>query len=119
MMYIKILVAALVLLLVADNSISFINKKQPIEFVYPDGNTKALIMSYDDGPIEDSKLARLFDAYKIIGTFNLNSGYLGTTRGWAQKNADTIYQQYMPIDSMPSVYKNSRSPSASFPSTIE
>ena len=71
---------------------------------YPDGKTKALVLSYDDGPIEDIQLARLFDQYDLVGTFNLNSGYLGMRRGWPQPDGDTVYQQYIPLDSMPSVY---------------
>ena len=77
-----------------------------IEFTYPDGKYKALILSYDDGTIEDIELARLFDAHHLVGTFNLNSGYLGTTRGWPQNNGDTIYQKYVPKDSLLTIYKN-------------
>ena len=40
---------------------------------YPDGKTKALVLSYDDGPIEDIQLARLFDQYDLVGTFKLNA----------------------------------------------
>jgi peptidoglycan/xylan/chitin deacetylase (PgdA/CDA1 family) len=75
-------------------------------FTYPEGKKKALIMSYDDSPIEDIPLARLFDEYGITGTFNLNSGYLGTTQPWAQANGDTTFQEYIPIDSLQTVYKN-------------
>jgi peptidoglycan-N-acetylglucosamine deacetylase len=102
----KKIISVVVFILFISLLISFNNTKHAIGFVYPNGNTKALIMSYDDGPIEDIKLVKLFDKNKIIGTFNLNSGYLGTTGAWAQKDADTIYQQYIPIDSMVSVYKN-------------
>ncbi|EAQ42441.1 polysaccharide deacetylase family protein [Polaribacter sp. MED152] len=76
------------------------------EFTYPNGKTKALILSYDDGTIQDIELANLFDKYNLVGTFNLNSKYLGVTRGWPQENGDTIYQRYVPKDSLLIIYKN-------------
>ena len=48
-------------------------KSTEIDWVYPDGNHKALIMSYDDGLDDDIVLAQLFDRYGIIGTFHINS----------------------------------------------
>lgn len=102
----KRLLLSITLVVFIITSISFVKKSNDFEFVYPNGTTKALIMSYDDGPIEDIKLAKLFDKYGIIGTFNLNSGYLGTTKGWAQKDADSIYQKYIPKDSVLVAYKN-------------
>ncbi|WP_430468256.1 polysaccharide deacetylase family protein [Winogradskyella ouciana] len=77
-----------------------------VAFTYPDGNTKALILSYDDGTIQDIELAALFDKNHLIGTFNLNSKYLGVTRGWPQQDGDTIYQRYVPKDSLLIIYKN-------------
>lgn len=77
-----------------------------IDFTYPDGKTKALVLSYDDGGIQDIELAQLFDKNNLIGTFNLNSKYLGETRGWPQQNGDTIYQRYVPKDSLLIIYKN-------------
>lgn len=56
---------------------------------------KALIMSYDDGTIEDVELAALFDRTGVVGTFNLNSGYIDSVRGWPQENGDTIWQAYV------------------------
>ncbi len=61
-------------------------------------------MSYDDGPIEDIRLARMFDQYGIVGTFNLNSGYLGQTRAWPTPEGDSVYQQYISVDSLLRVY---------------
>ncbi|MTE25782.1 polysaccharide deacetylase family protein [Winogradskyella ouciana] len=87
----------------------FVSCHQPpnfIGFTYPDGNTKALILSYDDGTIQDIELAALFDKNHLIGTFNLNSKYLGVTRGWPQQDGDTIYQRYVPKDSLLIIYKN-------------
>ena len=76
-----------------------------VNFTYPEGKYKALVLSYDDGTIQDIELTQLFDQNNLIGTFNLNSGYLGVTRGWPQQNGDTIYQKYVPKDSLLVVYK--------------
>ena len=77
-----------------------------INFTYPEGKTKALVLSYDDGTIQDIELAKLFDENNLIGTFNLNSKYLGVKKGWPQQNGDTIYQRYVPKDSLLIIYKN-------------
>jgi peptidoglycan-N-acetylglucosamine deacetylase len=103
---IKYLTFSLVFILPIGILSGFLQKEINIDFVYPDGNTKALIMSYDDGTIEDIKLIRLFDENKIIGTFNLNSGLLGTTQVWPQKNADTLVYKYLAKDSLVTIYKN-------------
>ena len=44
---------------------------------YPEGKTKVLTMSYDDGVLQDERLINVFDKYGIKGTFNLNSGFMG------------------------------------------
>lgn len=45
--------------------------------LFPQGKTKALTMSYDDGQIFDRKLVNIFNKYGIKGTFHLNSGTFG------------------------------------------
>lgn len=53
--------------------------KMKISFsYYPEGKTKALTMSYDDGQIYDRKLIKIFNQYGIKGTFHLNSGRFDT-----------------------------------------
>ena len=37
------------------------------------GKNKAITFSYDDGVIQDKRLAELFDKYSLKGTFNFNS----------------------------------------------
>ena len=37
---------------------------------YPDGKSKAVTFSYDDGHTSDKRLAEIFDKYGIKGTFN-------------------------------------------------
>lgn len=46
---------------------------------FPDGKTKAFTLSYDDGVVQDRRLAAMFDQYGVKATFNLNSGTLGQT----------------------------------------
>lgn len=41
---------------------------------FPEGRTKALTMSYDDGRTHDRRLIEIFNKYGIKGTFHLNSG---------------------------------------------
>ncbi len=81
-------------------------KSENIAFVYPDGNSKALIMSYDDGLVEDIRLIKLFDEHAITGTFNLNSDLLGTAKHWPQKEAPDIVANYVSKDSLLQVYKH-------------
>ncbi|WP_207802024.1 polysaccharide deacetylase family protein [Flavobacterium aquariorum] len=51
----------------------------PIEMLFPEGKSKALILSYDDGRSEDRRLVKLMNKYRLIGTFHLNSNKLGLT----------------------------------------
>ena len=44
--------------------------------LFPEGKTKALTMSYDDGQIFDRRLISIFNKYGMKGTFHLNSGIL-------------------------------------------
>lgn len=43
---------------------------------YPNGKTKAVTFSYDDGVSQDLKLAALLDQYGLKATFNLNCEYM-------------------------------------------
>jgi peptidoglycan/xylan/chitin deacetylase (PgdA/CDA1 family) len=49
-----------------------------IEMLFPEGKTKALILSYDDGRTEDRELVKLMNKYHLVGTFHLNSNKLST-----------------------------------------
>lgn len=44
---------------------------------FPEGKSKALTMSYDDGKVPDRRLVDIFNKNGIKGTFNINSGMLG------------------------------------------
>lgn len=41
---------------------------------FPNGRTKALTLSYDDGVEQDKQLVEIMNKYGLKGTFNLNSG---------------------------------------------
>lgn len=46
-------------------------------FMFPGGVSKALVLSMDDGPVQDRRLVELLNRHGIRGTFHLNSGRLG------------------------------------------
>lgn len=47
---------------------------------YPEGKTKAVTFSYDDGVPQDRRLAELFDKYGMKATFNFNCEYMSGKR---------------------------------------
>ncbi len=58
-------------------------------FVFPEGRSKALTMSYDDGVEEDRRLVEIFNQYGLKGTFHLNSGRQGVS---TLADARVLYQ---------------------------
>ncbi len=48
--------------------------KRALIMRFPEGVSKALTMSYDDGVEQDIRLVEIFNKYGLKGTFNLNSG---------------------------------------------
>lgn len=65
---------------------------EAIEMLFPQGKSKALILSYDDGRTEDRQLVKIMNKYGLIGTFHLNSNKLGSA-GYLAK--DEIKQLFM------------------------
>jgi peptidoglycan/xylan/chitin deacetylase (PgdA/CDA1 family) len=61
-----------------------------IEMLFPEGKTKALILSYDDGAKQDRELVKLMNKYHLIGTFHLNSNLLGTNTYFDYLNKEEI-----------------------------
>ena len=51
-------------------------------FRYPGFRCKALTLSYDDGVIADRRLIDIMQKNGLKGTFNLNSGLMGTRPDW-------------------------------------
>ena len=48
---------------------------------FPEGKTKAVTFSYDDGCRDDLRLAEVLDAYGLKGTFNIPSGTIAEESG--------------------------------------
>lgn len=44
---------------------------------FPEGKLKAVTFSYDDGVVEDLRLADIFSKYEVKATFNINSALMG------------------------------------------
>ncbi|GEM_PF-488282 len=65
-------------------------------FTFPDGLKKALVMSYDDGVIQDIRLARMFTQYGIRGTFHINSGIMENPDKVPQELAEFVYRGHEP-----------------------
>ncbi len=63
-----------------------------IEMLFPDWKTKTLVLSYDDGPIEDRKLVELLNKYNLKGTFHLNSGRLSKDGTIAHSEVKSLYK---------------------------
>lgn len=61
------------------------------EFLFPGGLAKALVVSMDDGPVQDRRLVELLNRYGIRGTFHLCSGRLDHP-GYV--NADEVASLY-------------------------
>ena len=74
-------------------------------FLFPDGKTKALIMSFDDGLQQDKHLIAIMDKYGIKGTFNLNSGMLDSTAYWLDDYLET-QSSYIGKDEITTIYRN-------------
>lgn len=66
-----------------------------IKMLFPEGRTKALILSYDDGTIYDRKLVNLMNQYHLIGTFHLNSNKLGSDNHFNYLNKEEIKTLYL------------------------
>lgn len=62
-------------------------------FSFPNGNQKALVLSFDDGSKQDKLLIRLLESFQLKGTFHINSGL-------------THYPGKIPIETIHNVYRN-------------
>lgn len=61
------------------------------DFLFPGGGGKALVLSMDDGPVQDRRLVELLGRYGIRGTFHLNSGRLGQPGHVAPEEIPSLY----------------------------
>jgi len=68
------------------------NSSIPIEMLFPQGKSKALILSFDDGRIADRHLVKLMNDYRLWGTFHLNSNKLGTKDYLTKEEVKSLYK---------------------------
>lgn len=61
-----------------------------IKKLFPYGKSKALCLSYDDGVVQDVKLAELLRKYNLTATFNLNSELSRTEFNWTHSSGKII-----------------------------
>lgn len=62
---------------------------------FPDGRTKAVTLSYDDGCRADLRLSEIINRYGIKCTFNLNSGFLGKSSNDSRLTKEEIAQHLL------------------------
>ena len=74
----------------ADSAIAI--NGTPIEMLFPQGKSKALILSFDDGRAADRHLVKLMNAYSLVGTFHLNSNKLGTSDYLTKEEIKTLFK---------------------------
>lgn len=60
-------------------------------FAFPGGKWKALVMSYDDGHVQDRGLVSIFNAHGIKGSFHLNSNSLDYDTFVAKSEIAALY----------------------------
>jgi peptidoglycan/xylan/chitin deacetylase (PgdA/CDA1 family) len=93
-----IIIIALVALFTLINSLNaqtnsgFVNSSIPIEMLFPQGKSKALILSFDDGRVGDRQLVKLMNDYGLVGTFHLNSNKLGTKDYLTKEEIRNLYK---------------------------
>ena len=61
---------------------------------FPDGRSKALTFSYDDGVKADKRLVAVFDKYGLKGTFNLNSRLFGCENWHGRLDEEETYSLF-------------------------
>ena len=79
---------------VAQNNPEIAKSAAKIEMLFPEGKSKALILSYDDGAKQDRQLVALMNKYHLVGTFHLNSNKLGTNNYFDYLNKQEIKDLY-------------------------
>lgn len=94
-MKLKIVIVALLTVINsanAQNNTILQKNSIPIEMLFPQGKSKALILSFDDGRISDRHLVKLMNKYGLVGTFHLNSNKLGTNDYLAKEEIKNLYK---------------------------
>ena len=65
-----------------------------IEMLFPQGKSKALILSFDDGRAADRQLVKLMNKYNLPGTFHLNSNKLGTKDYLSREEIKILFKSH-------------------------
>ena len=73
-----------------------------IKKLYPQGKSKAFVVTYDDGVLQDRPFVALLNRYGLKGTFNLNSGLMKNEFEWTHANGCIIKR--LSTDSAASLY---------------
>ena len=68
------------------------------------GKKKAVTFSFDDGVVQDIRLAKMLNKYGLRATFNINSGKLGVTNSLV-RNGHTVCRDRIGEDELLSVYQ--------------
>ncbi len=76
----------------ANNAIATSSIK--IEMLFPEGKSKALILSFDDGTVSDRRLVKLMNDYGLKGTFHLNSNKLGTKGYLTKEEIKSLFKDH-------------------------
>ena len=75
-----------------------------IRMLWPEGRTRALTFSYDDGVVQDRRLIALMRENGLKGTFNLNSGFLGWRDGIVRDGRE-VDHSHIPPEEVPALYE--------------
>jgi peptidoglycan/xylan/chitin deacetylase (PgdA/CDA1 family) len=76
----------------AQTNSGLLNSSIPIEMLFPQGKSKAMILSFDDGNVADKHLVKLMNDYGLVGTFHLNSNKLGTKDYLSKEEIKNLYK---------------------------
>jgi peptidoglycan/xylan/chitin deacetylase (PgdA/CDA1 family) len=76
----------------AQTNSGLLNSSIPIEMLFPQGKSKALILSFDDGNVADRHLVKLMNEYGLVGTFHLNSNKLGIKDYLTKEEIKNLYK---------------------------
>lgn len=79
------------------------NKAKAYALLWPGGRRRALTFSWDDGVLQDRRLLEIMRGNGIRGTFNLNSGLLGS-RDELTQHGVTVDHSHVPAEEIASLY---------------
>ena len=72
--------------------------------LFPGGKHKAFTLSYDDGVVQDRRLAAIFRRYGAKATFNLNSALLGKEDMGGYPGKPDLDISKLPVEELETVY---------------